>query len=317
MKINLNKLKLSDSSMFKAITKDGVKTSINFVTDTKCHLPKETFAELIDKLKEFKYSMIKDILNAFNSGKITLCVDTDKSNSIIYLPAVNKSTGTVEKVFVNIARFTKESTGIDMNTGSTIKKVALVGGYEMLYALMFSAFVYLNITKVMQSSSIETYVRETYVDMFAEILSRHVSNPVDGEKLRFILSYFFYGGTKTASELAQVLHFNEEIAGNLERTYSMGRRDDVEIDWLIETLVTEYPMYQAKGLSIETLIQSSLRGLGSTGIFVLDNIGYLVAAMCARVLSPLTFNGYMFGRVEKKGGKGFVKDITLSSYSSM
>ena len=91
MKINLNKLKLSDSSMFKAITKDGVKTSINFVTDTKCHLPKETFGELIDKLKEFKYSMIKDILNAYNSNRIVLCVDTDKSNSIIYLPAVNKA----------------------------------------------------------------------------------------------------------------------------------------------------------------------------------------------------------------------------------
>lgn len=315
MKINLNKLKLSDSSMFKAITKDGVKTSINFITDPQCQLPKETFGELIDKLKEFKFSMIKDIVAAYENDKITLCVDKDKSNSIIYLPAINKSTGSVEKVFVNIARFTKESTGIDMSTGSTIKKVALIGGHEMLYALLFSAFTYLNIHKIMQSSTVETYVRETYVDIFAEILSRHVSNPVDGEKLRFILSYFFYGGTKTALELAQVLHFNEDIAGNLQRTYDMSKRDNVEIDWLIDTLITEYPMYKAKGLSIETLIQSSLRGLGSTGIFVLDNTGYLVAAMCARVLSPLMFNGYMFARVEKKGGKGFVHDVTLSSYN--
>ena len=317
MKINTNKLKLSDSSMFKAITRDGVKTSLGFVTDSSCQLPKETFAELIDKLKEFKYSMIKDILAAYDNDKITLCVDKDKSNSIIYLPAINKATGSIEKIFVNIARFTKESTGIDMTTGSTIKKVALVGGYDTLYAILFSAFVYLNIHKIMQSSTIEVYVRETYVDIFAEILSRHVSNPVDGEKLRFILSYFFYGGTKTAMELAQVLHFNQDIAANLQKVYDMSKRDNVEIDWLIDTLITEYPMYKAKGLSLETLIQSSLRGLGSTGIFILDNTGYLVSAMCARVLSPLTFNGYMFRRVEKKGGKGFVKDITLSANNVM
>ena len=118
-------------------------------------------------------------------------------------------------------------------------------------------------------------------------------------------------------ELAQVLHFNQDIAANLQKVYDMSKRDNVEIDWLIDTLITEYPMYKAKGLSLETLIQSSLRGLGSTGIFILDNTGYLVSAMCARVLSPLTFNGYMFGRVEKKGGKGFVKDITLSANNVM
>ena len=315
MKINTNKLKLSDSSVFKAITKDGVKTSISFITDEKAKIPQETFIELLDKLKEFKYPIIKDLISAYENGRIVLCNDKDKSNSIVFLPAINKTTGTVEKVFVNIARFTKESNGVDMRTGSTIKKVILIGGYEMLYAILFGGFVFYNIHKIMNSSTIETYVRETYVDIFAEILSRHVSNPVDGEKLRFILSYFFYGGTKTALELASVLHFNESIAGNLQRTYNMDKRDNVDIEWLVDTLVTEYPMYKAKGLSIESLIQSSLRGLGSTGIFVLDNIGYLVAAMCTRVLHPMTFTGYMLGRVEKKGGKGFVHDITLSSYN--
>jgi len=91
MKINTNKLKLSDSSVFKAITKDGVKTSISFITDEKAKIPQETFIELLDKLKEFKYPIIKDLISAYENGRIVLCNDKDKSNSIVFLPAINKS----------------------------------------------------------------------------------------------------------------------------------------------------------------------------------------------------------------------------------
>lgn len=315
MQLNRNRILLSQSTLYQAVTKDGVKASLGFISE-EATIDNANWKDYIIKLKDLNYPMMKFISKAVEDNKIIFSIDPDKNNSIIFIPAVEKNTSNVKVVYVNIARFAKVTSEVDMITGKLKKKVQIAGGYECFYALLYSAFAYLNINKVMKSFSIETYARETYVDIFAEVLSRHVSNPVDGEKLRFFLSWFFYGGTKSAIELASALHFNENIARNLQTVYNMEKTDyPPTLEWLINSLCEEFPPYKAKGLDIAGLVASSIKGLGSTGIFLMDNTGYMIACFCSRILFPTTFPGYMLNKVEKKGGKGFIADVNKAIIS--
>ena len=176
----------------------------------------------------------------------------------------------------------------------------IIGGFEVLYNLLLSAYVALKTEKIFNSPTVVSSMCELYTDIFSQLISRGFANPIDGEKFRFIVKYFFFNGKVKPEDLAESTRYGIDKYRALEIKHGdffSGR--ELSLEDLCNTIVAEFPPIAKTNLNIKDLIIAAITGLGDSGVYILDNMPYLVAVMVAKLRRGRMFNGYMLKMLER------------------
>lgn len=250
-------------------------------------------------MKTRNLPLLRSVYSAVERGDIVMCRANDVSSSIGFAFGVDKSINTINKVFVNLSRYIKVSNGVDTE-GNLNNKMEIIGGFEVLYNLLLSAYVSLKTEKIFNSPTVVSSMSELYTDVFSQLISRAFANPIDGEKFRFIIKYFFFNGKVKGEDLAESTRYGIDKYRTLEikhEDFFSGK--ELSLDDLVNTIIAEFPPIAKTNMTVRDLIMAAVTGLGDSGVYILDNMPYLVAVMVAKLRRGRMFNGYMLKMLER------------------
>lgn len=300
MIVKPNRILMSETDVYRIINSQAnTKLDLSFMDKQNIINPKDIATEL-DLIKTRNLPLVRQILDAVYSEKIIMCRNSNVSSSITYVFGSKDGGRTVDKVFVNISRFSKDEATVTA-TGEMIKKPIVIGGYEVLYNVLLGAYMGLNVNKVFLGPAVTNKVREIYTDLFSQIISRNFGNPIDGEKFRFMVSHFFYDGQVTGAEVAQATNFQLDKAATLAAQYPEWyvRRDKLSLSEFIEILAQEFPSLSRRNLTPENFVIASVTSLGDNAVYAIDNFAYLIAVITAKAKRSKVFQGYMLKTIER------------------
>jgi len=183
-----------------------ILSASDVVNIINAHVPKKldlSFVNNVVKMSDLKLEfelmktrnlpLLRSVFQAVERGDIVMCRADYIGNSIAFAFGVDKETNTINKVFINLVRYIKVSNGVDVE-GNLNNKMEIIGGYEVLYNLLLSGYMALKTEKIFNSPSVVASLSELYTDIMSQLISRGFANPIDGEKFRFIVKYFFFNG---------------------------------------------------------------------------------------------------------------------------
>lgn len=302
MNLKRQRMVISESDALHLLYKNSnSKMNLDFI-DPKNHIKPEEIATEMSMIKTINYPLLRQVVYAVEDGQIIMC-DGDAGSSCVFLPAVNSS-GQIQKMFVNISRIVTRSNMVDPHTGNIIKKASIVGGHDALYALLLAAYAGLNAKKVYNNPTAITAIRNIYCDMFSHLMSRSFGNPIDGEKFRFLTSHFFFDNEINGMDLAQLLKYKPDQV-NAINISTPGWLIDNGSDTLLlsefidKVLVKEFPSLSRNKLSASMFVYNSVSMMGDTGIYMLDNLVYLLCAIVAKCRKSKVFSGYILKPIEQ------------------
>lgn len=293
-----NRMLLSNTDIYKIInSQSGTKLDLSFV-DKSNHISPDQLRGDLDLIKTRNFPLMRQVVEAVESGKIIVCRTNNVSSSMVYVFG-SKNNRTLDTVFVNITRFSKVSRDVNMQ-GDIVETPSIVGGYEVLYDVLLGAYVGLNAQKLYMSSGATNKIREVYTDMFAQITSRNIANPIDGVKFRFLVDHFFYNGEVTGMEVAQLTKYQLDKASALTAKYPdwFCKRDGLSLIDFIDLLAEEFPSLARRGLSPETFVIGAVTSLGDNAVYMMDNFAYLAAVITVKARKCKIFPGYMLRNIE-------------------
>lgn len=287
-----NRILLTKSEIYKAF--ESKNKSLDLSMMNKSNFIKIKDIEFVlNEIKMRNYPLTTLIMNALENGRIILTTSDKAGSSIQLIPAMGTHSDKIETVFVNCALISKKEKVVDNNTGD-IKEATTIKSYEELYNLLLGAFVALNTNKILNDMSTLRIVAESYIDIVAQIISRAFGNPMDGDKLRFIVKNFFYNGIMTGEDLANVEKYNIDSARLLSSKYpeffAIGEKS---LTSMLEVIAEEFPAMH--DVTLEKFIGEGVKLLGANGVYMLDNYPYMFTVFTSRLRKDRSgiFNGYI------------------------
>ena len=303
MIVKSNRLLMSNTDVYKIINSQAnTKLDLSFV-DKSNHVSPDMIRTDLELIKTRNLPAMRQIVAAVESGQIILCRTNNMGSSLVYVFGSTGNTNKVDKVFINITRFSKLEKTVLAN-GDIVEKPVIIGGYEVLYNVLIGAYMGLNVDRVFLGASTITKIREIYTDLFAQVMSRGVSNPVQGHKFRFMVDHFFFNGQATGTEVAQLTKFPLNEAAALTSKYPewFARRDELSLIDFINLLAEEFPSLGRRGLTPESFVIACVTALGDNAVYMIDNYAYLVAVITAKARKSKVFAGYMLKTIESDAG---------------
>lgn len=303
MLVKSNRLLMSSTDVYKIInSQTNTKLDLSFV-DKSNHVSPDMLRADLELIKTRNLPLMRQVTEAVESGKIIICRTNNVSSSLVYVFGSKTGGAGIDTVFVNITRFSKMENTLTA-TGDYIPKPAIIGGYEVLYNVLIGAYMGLNVNRVFLGASTTSKIREIYTDMFSQVVSRQIGNPVDGTKFRFMVDHFFYNGQITGAECAQLTKYQLDKAAALSAKYPewFERRDSLSLIEFIEILAEEFPSLARRGLTPESFVIACVTALGDNAVYMIDNYAYLVAVLTAKARKSKVFAGYMLKSIESDAG---------------
>lgn len=303
MIVKANRLLMSNTDVYKIINSQAnTKLDLSFV-DKSNHVNPDAIRTDLDLIKTRNLPAMRQVIDAVETGRIVICRTNNNGSSLVYVFGNTTGGNNVDKVFVNITRFSKIERSVTA-TGDIIEKPTIIGGYEVLYNILLGAYVGLNVNKVFLGATTTTKIREIYTDLFAQVMSRQIGNPVDGVKFRFMVNHFFFNGQITGTECAQLTRFPLDQAATLTAKYPewFAKREQLSLTEFIEILAEEFPSLGRRGLTPESFVIASVTALGDNAVYIIDNYAYLVAVITAKARKSKVFAGYMLKSIESDAG---------------
>lgn len=300
MLVKPNRLLMSNTDTYKIINSQAnVKLDLSFMENKNFVRPDDIRADL-ELIKTRNLPLSRQVVEAVETGRIVLCRNNNVSSSIVYVFGSKNAGQSLDNVFVNMTRFSKEEKSVNIN-GDIINKPIIIGGFEVLYNVILGAYMGLHVQKVLLGPSVTSKIRDIYTDLFSQIISRNFGNPIDGEKFRFMVNHFFYNGEVTGSEVAQATRFQLDKAATLVSQYPewFERRSELGLSEFIEILAKEFPSLSRRNLTPENFVIASVTSLGDNAVYMIDNFAYLVAVVTAKARRSKVFAGYMLRSVER------------------
>ena len=254
-------------------------------------------------MKSRSLPLLKSVISAVEYGSIVICKSSVSSSSVMFVFGLNKSSNTIDKVFVNIERISK-ITEVVNSQGQIREKVEIVGGYEELFNVLLAAYIGLKTNKVFNSPSVINVMSDLYVDTIAQIVSRNFGNPVDGEKFRFLTKYFFFDGQVKGTQLAELTRYGVDKFRPLEVKYpDFFEKRGITLEEYIQVISAEFPSLLRGNIDTKNLIIAAVTGLGDNGVYMLDNMAYFLAIVVSKARRSKLFKGYMLTSIESESGR--------------
>jgi hypothetical protein len=289
-----------------------ILSASDVVNIINAHVPKKldlSFVNNVVKMSDLKLEfelmktrnlpLLRSVFQAVERGDIVMCRADYIGNSIAFAFGVDKETNTINKVFINLVRYIKVSNGVDVE-GNLNNKMEIIGGYEVLYNLLLSGYMALKTEKIFNSPSVVASLSELYTDIMSQLISRGFANPIDGEKFRFIVKYYFFNGKVKGEDLAETSRYGIDKFRSLEikhEDYFSGK--ELSLEDLTTCIVTEFPPIAKTNLDAFELIKAAVNGFGDSAVYVIDNMPYLIGVVTAKLRRGRMFNGYMLKMLER------------------
>ena len=299
MVVKPNRLLMSNTDVYKIINSQAnTKLDLSFMDKSNIIKVSDIKTD-IDLIKTRNMPLMRQVVDAVESGKIVLCRTNNVGSSIVYVFGSKNGGNSIDTVFVNITRFSKIEKGVTA-TGEMVNKPIIIGGYEVLYNVLIGAYMGLNVNRVFLGASVVNKIREIYTDLFAQIISRNFGNVIDGEKFRFMVAHYFFNGELLGNEVAQLTRFQLDKAAALASQYPewYNSRETKSLAEFINILVQEFPSLGRRNLSPESFVISTVASLGDNAVYMIDNFAYLVAVITAKARRSKVFAGYMLKSIE-------------------
>ena len=299
MIVKSNRLLMSNTDVYKIINSQAnTKLDLSFMDKSNIIDVRDIKTE-IDLIKTRNMPLMRQVVEAVESGRIVLCRTNNVGSSIVYVFGSKNGGSSIDTVFVNITRFSKLEKGVTA-TGEIVNKPIIIGGYEVLYNVLIGAYMGLNVNRVFLGATVTNKVREIYTDLFAQIISRNYGNVIDGEKFRFMVAHFFFNGELLGNEVAQATRFQLDKAAALAAQYPewYNSRDPKTLTEFINILAQEFPSLGRRNLTPENFVISTVTSLGDNAVYMIDNFAYLVAVITAKARRSKVFAGYMLKTIE-------------------
>lgn len=298
-----NRLLISKSSIYQNIESKGKSYDLSML-DKKNFISLKDLSPVIGEIKMRNLPLTPFIINELENGRIILTTSNSQGSSIQLIPGLNDNNNSkLSRVFVNCNLISKKEKRVDSETGDITDGVT-VKNFEDLYNILLGAYVALNVDKIINNMYIMKEISEVYIDMLAQIISRGFGNPMDGEKLRFIIKMFFYNGIITGEELAGVEKYNIDSAKFLSSKYpdffSLGNKS---LEQLVEVISEEFPTI--KGCTIDKFIGECIKAFGSNAVLAVDNYPYLMSVLVTRMRKDRSgvYGGYILKLIDPIGRK--------------
>lgn len=294
----INRMLVSKSSIYQNIESKGKKYDLSML-DKKNFIKLSDLNDVLGEIQMRNLPLTPFIISELENGRIILTSSDSQGSSIQIIPALNDNDDSkVSRVFVNCNIISKKEKKVNMNTGN-LEDGVTIKNFEDLYNVLLGAYVALNTHKVVNNMSIMREIGEIYIDMIAQIISRGFGNPMDGEKLRFIIKMFFYNGIISGEELAGVEKYNVDSAKFLSSKYpeyfSVG---DKTLEQLVEIINDEFPTI--KDMSIDKFIGECVKAFGSNAVLAVDNYPYLMSVFVTRMRKDRSgvYGGYILKLID-------------------
>lgn len=313
MNLKLERIMSSKSEVLEIIKEKGRTLDLSFA-DPKNHIKSKIFDAELNMISKMQLPLKAQVISALEQKQIVLGKsNTNIGSSLLFVFGTDGQRGVVKTVFVNITKFVKNSRTVDPETGDYIDGVVLPGGWEVLWELLYSAYVALNADKVYKNNDITRLIKTYYTDAMAQITSYSAGNPGDGVKFRFITDYFFYNGSVPVIDLAEGVRFNVTTAKVLKEQYPnfFDTNKSLTLDDYCNIINSEFKTFK-KPVSPESYVASGITSLGDTGVYLLDNQVYLLAIMAAKAMVK-RYNNILKGQSRIVQGGFMLKQIELSA----
>lgn len=299
-----NRVLMSDSQVFNVINSQAqTKLDLSFM-DKANHVNLADIDADLTLIEKTNAPLADAIVRAVRMGKIILGRTNSMKSSIVFMYGMDKSETKIEIVFVNITRYSKLETAVDFRTGEQIKKSTIIGGHEVLYNLLLSAYIGMNAQKVYNSPSVVNRIRSIYSDVFSRITSYRFGNPGDGEKLRFLVTWFFYNGEVSARDLATSMNFRPgEVAALVTKYPLLSKTSNIQLGEFLVMLGEEFPSLAKKNIGNPiNFILETVSSIGDNAVYMLDNQPYFLSVVVSRARKSKIFPGYMLKDIESDAG---------------
>lgn len=313
MNLKLERIMSSKSEVLEIIKEKGRTLDLSFA-DPKNHIKSKIFDAELNMISKMQLPLKAQVISALEQKQIVLGKsNTNIGSSLLFVFGTDGQRGVVKTVFVNMTKFVKNSRTVDPETGDYIDGVVLQGGWEVLWELLYSAYVALNADKVYKNNDITRLIKTYYTDVMAQITSYSAGNPGDGVKFRFITDYFFYNGSVPVIDLAEGVRFNVTTAKVLKEQYPnfFDTNKSLTLDDYCNIINSEFKTFK-KPVSPESYVASGITSLGDTGVYLLDNQVYLLAIMAAKAMVK-RYNSILKGQSRIVQGGFMLKQIELAA----
>lgn len=313
MNLKLERIMSSKSEVLEIIKEKGRTLDLSFA-DPKNHIKSKIFDAELNMISKMQLPLKAQVISALEQKQIVLGKsNTNIGSSLLFVFGTDGQRGVVKTVFVNMTKFVKNSRTVDPETGDYIDGVVLQGGWEVLWELLYSAYVALNADKVYKNNDITRLIKTYYTDAMAQITSYSAGNPGDGVKFRFITDYFFYNGSVPVIDLAEGVRFNVTTAKVLKEQYPnfFDTNKSLTLDDYCNIINSEFKTFK-KPVSPESYVASGITSLGDTGVYLLDNQVYLLAIMAAKAMVK-RYNSILKGQSRIIQGGFMLKQIELAA----
>lgn len=313
MNLKLERIMSSKSEVLEIIKQKGRTLDLSFA-DPKNHIKSKIFDAELNMISKLQLPLRSQVLSALEQKRIILGKsNTNIGSSLLFVFGTDGQNGVVKTVFVNMTKFVKNSRTVDPETGDYIDGVTLQGGWEVLWELLYSAYIALNADKVYKNNDITRLIKTYYTDAMAQITSYSAGNPGDGVKFRFITDYFFYNGSVPVVDLAEGVRFNVTTAKVLKEQYPnfFDAKKSLTLEDYCNIINSEFKTFK-KPISPESYVASGITSLGDTGVYLLDNQVYLLAIMAAKAMVK-RYNNILKGQSRIVQGGFMLKQIELSA----
>lgn len=299
-----NRVLMSNSQVFNVINSQATtKLDLSFMDKANFVKISDIDADLT-LIEKTNAPLAGAIVKAVRMGKIVLGHTDSMKSSIVFMYGMDKNKTSIENVFVNITRYSKIEKTVDFTTGEQVNKYTIVGGYEVLYNILLSAYVGMNAQKVYNSPSVVTKLRSIYADIFSRVTSYRFGNPGDGEKLRFLVTWFFYNGEVAARDLATSVNFRPGEMAVLATKYPvLNEHREINLGEFLAILGQEFPSLTKKGIDKPiNFILETVSSIGDNAVYALDNQPYFLSVVVSRARKSKIFPGYMLKDIESDAG---------------
>lgn len=292
--VKTNRTIISKSSVYESISENvGMDLSL---------MNKERFINLKDindvlgEIQMRNLPLTPFIIKELENRRIILSTSEKVGSSIQLVPSVNDN-GDIKVIIVNTSSFMKKKKDVDMETGDIIERYTC--DFESLYNVLLGAYVALNTESVFKSYSVTKQISEIYTDMMAQVISRGFGNPMDGDKLRFLIKLYFHNGLIDGEELANLEGYNIDAARFMASKYpDFFSHEAKTLDDLVSVISSEFTTI--KGLTLNSLIVECVKAFGSNALLAVENNPYLLSVMVVKMRKDRSgvYNGYILRLID-------------------
>lgn len=294
---------ISDSDIFNSI-----KFNMNWTAAKLSEEDLQITFNILELKRKYKYNMMKKY---FDAGRIMLCYDKDTNVKISTIQCVGASVKGKDNSNSAMCNLTGD-VQVQNNVGPDGRLVQsfIVPDSDVLYEFLKFGLVTINLDKLLDNTGIRNRVSEVYTDLMCDLITRRFGSSGDGDKLRFMVKYFFFNGAINVDDLCILSKFNPGKAKELEFKYpkffGAEAPSTLKIENLAKLINDEFKAM--KEISLADLIKACAITYSEQSVFMMDNPGYL---FCVIVNSDHKFSQFKSLALRQYGPnlRTLVKDI--------